>query len=496
MKEVGHRHLVLASFVLTASMASVPAAHSQKRNDVSQDRQCLECHGQEGLKSASGRSLYENAAKRKSGIHSALSCTTCHADIESYPHPIPVKRVECSTCHSEAASDVQTSVHSVLGKEGCANCHGAAHDIDRAAKLLPQLCGTCHAGELKDFLSSAHGAALKSGDPQSPNCLTCHGAIHKILAAQDPAAPTAKANLPATCGSCHADRAFLSGHQIPFAHPVESYQAGVHGRALAAGNQKAASCSDCHSAHNIYGVRDARSTINHWNIPKTCGTCHSEIANLYNTSVHGQAVAHGAADAPVCTDCHGDHTILAPNEPGSLVNPLRVSLVTCGRCHGDQRLDARYNLPADRVPTFANSFHGLAARAGSQSVANCGSCHGVHNIFPSSDPRSTVNAANLAHTCGACHAGASQIFVTGPIHVSVEAKTEAAAVKWIRRIYLLLIPVTIGFMLFHHSLDFWRKLRINLRSRAKPEVTRMNLHFRIAHWQLPVFRCWSLRVLH
>ena len=35
--------------------------------------------------------------------------------------------------------------------------------------------------------------------------------------------------------------------------------------------------------------------------------------------------------------------------------------------------------------------------------ANCASCHGFHNIFPSSDVRSSVNADNLNQTCGRCH---------------------------------------------------------------------------------------------
>ena len=306
--------------------------------------------------------------------------------------------------------------------------------------------------------------------------------MHKILTAQDPGSPVAKNNLPATCGSCHADPGFLAMHRISFAHSVESYQASVHGRAVAAGNLKAASCSDCHSAHAIYPARDPRSTVNHWRVPATCAACHRDIEKTYHASVHGQAVARGVMDAPVCTDCHGDHAILAPTDAESLVNPARVSLVTCGRCHGDERLEARYNLPADRVPTFANSFHGLATRAGSQRVANCASCHGVHNIFPSSDPRSTVNAANLARTCGACHLGAGRTFAIGPVHVSSGASNESAAVKWIRGIYWVLIPLTVGFMFFHHSLDLWRKLRQNKRIAAGAEVRRMNLHFRIAHW--------------
>ena len=114
------------------------------------------------------------------------------------------------------------------------------------------------------------------------------------------------------------------------------------------------------------------------------------------------------------------------------MSPARVSIVTCGRCHGNTTLAAPYNLRADRVPTFADSYHGLAAREGSQTVANCASCHGVHNIFPTSDPRSTVNPANLAHTCGACHPGAAKTFAIGPVHVQPKSLAESPAVRIIR----------------------------------------------------------------
>ena len=73
------------------------------------------------------------------------------------------------------------------------------------------------------------------------------------------------------------------------------------------------------------------------------------------------------SDAPVCTDCHGEHLILGPKLPGSLVNASRLSTVTCGRCHGEERLAIRYNLPTNVVPSYADSYHGLAARGGSRS---------------------------------------------------------------------------------------------------------------------------------
>ena len=52
------------------------------------------------------------------------------------------------------------------------------------------------------------------------------------------------------------------------------------------------------------------------------------------------------------------------------------------------------------------------------TAANCASCHGVHSILPSSDARSTVNAANLRKTCGVCHKGVKEgKFAIGPVHV-------------------------------------------------------------------------------
>ena len=450
------------------------------------DADCLACHGQKDLKSASGHSVYVDAAKHKASVHSVLGCSDCHADIKEFPHPARVARVNCAACHADEASAAPASIHSVLGTgpDACAACHGPAHYTKSAAGLMPQLCNQCHTEEVKGFLASVHGQAAKRGDPQAPNCESCHGPIHKIVASGDPASPVAKKNQPNTCATCHSNPAFLAKHEIPFDHPVQAYETSVHGRAIAAGNGNAAACADCHGSHAIFEARDSRSSINHWNIPKTCGTCHTQIAKTYEASIHGQAVAHGSTDAPVCTDCHGEHVILAPNQPESTVNPARVSSVTCGRCHGNARLDARYNLPADRVPTYADSYHGLAAREGSQTVANCASCHGVHNIFPSSDPRSTINPANLARTCGACHPGAGKTFAIGRVHVMSASLAEAPAVRLIRHLYLVIIPLTIGFMFFHQLIDFLRKLsrrRIRMISPEEAEY-RLNRGFRIAHW--------------
>jgi len=83
-------------------------------------------------------------------------------------------------------------------------------------------------------------------------------------------------------------------------------------------------------------------------------------------------------------------------------NARRGSAVTCGRCNGDERLSSRYSF-GDKVPAYEYSFHGLAVRGGQKTAANCASCHGVHNILPSADSRSTINPANLQKTCGQFH---------------------------------------------------------------------------------------------
>jgi len=121
------------------------------------------------------------------------------------------------------------------------------------------------------------------------------------------------------------------------------------------------------------------------------------------------------------------------------------------------RLSRKFGLPSDRVLTFDASFHGLASKSGSQSIANCASCHGYHNILPSSDPKSTVNVKNLPATCGHCHHGAGSRFALGPIHW-VEGGKEPAGVRWVRNLYLGMIPVFIGLMFVHNLADWIRKL--------------------------------------
>ena len=250
--------------------------------------------------------------------------------------------------------------------------------------------------------------------------------------------------------------------RIPVVRPVEAYLQSAHARAVAQGKAGAV-CTDCHGAHDIAPGSDPSSSIAHGKIPATCGKCHGAIAEVFQHSIHGEAAARGVRDAPICTDCHGEHRILKRSEPNSPVSAANVSGETCGRCHGDTRMNDKIGLALGKVPSFQDSFHGLALRAGQLTAANCASCHGVHDIRPSSDPRSHVHPANLPQTCGKCHPGAGQRFALGPVHIT---PANVPVLFWIRVIYLWVIGVTIGLMTVHNALDLVHKSRH--RSEARP----------------------------
>ncbi len=93
-----------------------------------------------------------------------------------------------------------------------------------------------------------------------------------------------------------------------------------------------------------------------------------------------------------------------------------------------RKLAASAAVPEDRIKTFIESFHGIAIGFGDKAEASCTSCHSVHAILPASDPRSTVNPAHLAETCGqpGCHPGMPARIASARIHRDVTATTSGA----------------------------------------------------------------------
>ncbi|MFC2170003.1 hypothetical protein ACFLRM_05510 [Acidobacteriota bacterium] len=341
-------------------------------------------------------------------------------------------------------SEIRASAHKNLS---CKNCHNQISKIPHAQDLPLVDCSSCHPEEGASYASSIHGRALASGDKDVPQCKTCHG-THKILKSTDPQSSTFPSQLLTTCLSCHLDQRIEADHLLPGPEIIKAYEESIHGKAvLKSGLQVSAVCNDCHGSHHILPADDTESMVHKINIPPVCGKCHTKIFEEFRNSIHGQAIEKTVQDAPVCTDCHGEHSITRISDPESGVYSTTISK-TCSGCHESETLVNKYGLPAKRLATFMSSYHGVAAQFGQSTVANCSSCHGIHDIRPSDDPLSSIHPSNLSQTCGFCHPGIGEEAPLGKIHI--EATPESSKGKFfVRRFYYWFIgSLMVLFLLY------------------------------------------------
>jgi len=493
----------------------------------------------------------------KSFAHSnhaaALECSSCHTDVHS-PQKKETLVEKCQTCHSDQTTEVKESIHftsdkgptcvdchsshevKTVNSENCLTCHGekefvlnnikdeklefvlkytesihgkliecndchTGHKIFRSKlpkssvnrQNLMATCGQCHETIAKDYSKSEHGIALKSGFEYAPSCIDCHGE-HSIRQITDSESPVSRQHEIEVCLRCHLDSPEIQKRMTHAAGFISSYEKSIHGRANKEGNMAAAICSDCHGGHEEMKASNPNSKVNKFNITSTCGVCHQQVTNEFIHSVHGEALSQGIEASPTCTDCHGEHEIIEPERKESPVSPTNVSEQVCGPCHGSVKLTEKYGLSSDRFSAYEDSYHGLAVQFGSVQAANCASCHGIHNILPSSNPKSKINPSNIANTCGSCHPGANENFAKGKVHVTMD-RGKNELIYWISSIYILLIISLVGSMTLHNVLDWFRKTREKYEERYSGIETiplekksglylRMTLSERIQHLAL------------
>lgn len=377
---------------------------------------CLECHQDFNLVKSTDKgekvSLYVNKNIINISVHRKISCQQCHSDATSLPHRERLSTVDCSSCHKK---------------------------------------------ETVDYEESVHGAAWTRSDPDVPTCVTCHGK-HDILKVRNPESITSPQNLISVCLNCHMDIKIEEKHGLPGQEIFKAYQKSVHGKALLSGLLLvAASCSDCHGAHRIKGPDDPKSIVNKRNIPTVCSKCHVKVFEVYSASIHGQAVMEGIRGAPVCTDCHGEHTIAKHTDPSSKVAPRNIP-ATCSSCHEKEQIAGQYGLARKRYVTYMNSYHGIANKYGQTYVANCSSCHDYHDVRPASDPQSSINPKRLAQTCGKCHPGATENFAKGKIHIEA-TKESSKGVFYVRRFYTWFISILISCFVIYGALDAYGRIK-------------------------------------
>jgi hypothetical protein len=208
------------------------------------------------------------------------------------------------------------------------------------------------------------------------------------------------------CLTCHADK------RAAFDQGVHA-ERGIRCHDCHGGDPKALSVSGAHIGRFV-GAPGKVATV------ALCGSCHSnpnkmrqyglqsgEVAE-FRTSRHGILLLEKHnEDAPTCTNCHDAHTILRPDDARSTVYPNNIA-ATCGRCHENKSLMAKYGLPTDQVQQFNASAHGVALlRDQNFAAPTCLGCHGSHSALP-------PTITEIANVCSRCHVTVGEAFGRGP----------------------------------------------------------------------------------
>jgi len=292
---------MLLRSALIVLACSVSTAWAQEEAPAISNATCLGCHnipnfampGPDGTP----RQLHVSAERFNDSVHGIQNCVACHKDIRKIPHDKNVER-----------------------KVGCIQCHRNLWDEARMSGTIEEHArlGEVNA-QIESYLNSVHARpSMADQSRTNATCYDCHDA-HYILPIDhtNPDRPMRLAT-PAICGNCHTEE-------------LAMYRTSVHGMEQAAGNVNAAVCIDCHTPHNIESPElDSNKLV----ITQNCGNCHTESAESYLHTYHGQVNKLGYAFTAKCFDCHGSHDIQRLANPASKMHPGN-RLETCRTCHED-----------------------------------------------------------------------------------------------------------------------------------------------------------------
>ena len=225
----------------------------------------------------------------------------------------------------------------------CVDCHKGVKAELHETTPPTVTCAQCHADQQAAYDRSYHAKAIR-WQTQGSHLRRLPRQRSRIAAARDPKSSVNHANVPATCGRCHSQKFVMeaSGHS---AQPFMSYQESVHGRAISrrakTARQSVRTATACTRScrRAIPNRRSSNSTC-----PARAGNAIRRVETQFMQSIHGQALTRGNGQAPVCTDCHGIHSIKAHLDPDSSVSSLNVARTTCARCHEGVRLSQEFGV--------------------------------------------------------------------------------------------------------------------------------------------------------
>lgn len=401
-----------------------------------------------------------------------ISCASCHSvHLTHKPHIDRTVIQACHTCHPGLRDQFVGSVHQeLLEREemNCLSCHKTHQVQDGLREDFG--CGACHTKIEAEYRTSAHRLARLHGNRAAATCADCHDS-HHILPPSHPQSLVFRENIPQTCARCHSDRPVVTQDYVRLPISLPSYLSSVHGKTDSKGRHPAV-CTECHGVHSLLSASQPASTINRVHLVTTCGKCHPRVSEEYANSIHGKAVALGIKHSPSCIDCHEEHLILPVHDPTSPLIPSQLALRTCGKCHEDPAMAARYGLSPEAVRSYQDSYHSWAIRRGAKDVATCIDCHNVHEIRSRLDPLSSIHPDNVVNTCSRCHPGANVRFALSYTHIL--ARERMMVHDWVRLIYIWIIVLVIGGMLIHNAIVFSYELRRHYHHHlTSPGVVRM-----------------------
>lgn len=333
--------LVTAMLLLfvTAPLTAFASVGGSMESPSEDDETCLSCHDSEGMEKdlANGErlSLHIRGDAFADSIHGWVGCAGCHTDVDLDVHPED-KPIETRSAYSAEASQVCSQCHS-----GESLKEGPAHHA-RVSTAGGPACAECH-----DAHAIAPISEWKAGIGETAYCLTCHGqALGVRLDSGESFAPSVdeavlrnSVHLDHECTDCHSgfstethEIEVLAGtreHAIALAQVCrecheeksEQYEGSIHATLIKGGTLEAPVCTDCHGAHSVR-PKAVYETVT--GVP--CKNCHVDIFDAYLGSMHGQARSMvGHFEAPICADCHRAHEV----GPAAAGNLLRDACLGC-----------------------------------------------------------------------------------------------------------------------------------------------------------------------
>lgn len=445
---------------------------------LEESRACLECHGQRGISITfqDGKTVeaFINPEKFRTSRHASLTCSSCHTDFSAQNHPERKFRSReqyavkssavCHQCHTDDQLR-KTPVHASLFAAGnkapvCSDCH-EPHTVSSMAqgkKFVSEneYCLGCHKHPMGITLRNGEQVSLKV------DAAALEGSVHSKLACFDchfgfssSQHPKRNFNSPRDFSIAQSE-ACRRCHFDKYTKTLES----IHYAILSQGNLKAPVCTDCHGSHTVVQARADKLKSS-----KRCGRCHQNIYDTYTKSVHGTAlVEESNYDVPICADCHTAHTIQAAHSQDYADKVPEI----CGKCHGDAELMKKYGLYPGVVNSYLQDFHGItlklykyqknagAAVPSRKSIATCVDCHGIHDITRASGPTTNMVKARLVKRCQKCHPKATESFPDAWLSHYEPSLKNAPLVFIINLAYRIFIPFMLIGLILQILLHVWR----------------------------------------